>query len=53
MIKLIPWDIWAAAALAAGVALAGIFDPTPAAFITVYLGLCAYIVVETIYGDPK
>jgi hypothetical protein len=47
MITLVTWDIWAAAALALAVALAGIFDHIPAAFIVVYLGLCAYIVVET------
>ena len=47
MIKLIPWDIWAAAALAAGVVLAAIFDPAPAIFIIACLALCAYIVVAT------
>ena len=35
------------------VGLAAIFDPAPAAFIVIYLGLCAYIVVETINGEPK
>jgi hypothetical protein len=53
MLKIFPWDIWVAAALAFAVALAGIFGPTPAAFIVIYLGLCAYIVVQTINDEPK
>jgi hypothetical protein len=50
MVKLITWDIWAAAALALAVALAG---PTPAAFIVIFVGLCAYVVVQTIKGEPR
>lgn len=53
MLKIFPWDIWVAAVLAFAVALAGIFGPTPAAFIVIYLGLCAYIVVQTINDEPK
>jgi|RhiMethySRZTD1v2_1073278.scaffolds.fasta_scaffold658577_2 hypothetical protein len=53
MIKLITWDIWIAAALALAVALAGIFDPVPVIFVAIFLGLCAYVVVETIYGNPR
>jgi hypothetical protein len=53
MIRLITWDIWAAVALALVVLLAGIFDPMPAAFIAVFLGLCAYVVFETIAGKPR
>ena len=33
MLKLLPWDVWAAGALAAGVVLAAIFDPAPIVFI--------------------
>lgn len=53
MVKLITWDIWAAAALALAVALAGIFGPTAAAFIVIFLGLCAYVVAQTIKGEPR
>jgi hypothetical protein len=53
MIKFLPWDIWAAMALAITVGLAAIFDPAPAVFIVVYLGLCAYIVVGTVNGEPR
>lgn len=53
MIKFLPWDIWAAVALAITVGLAAIFDPAPAVFIVVYLGLCAYIVVETFNEEPR
>lgn len=53
MLKFIPWDIWAAVALAATVGLAAIFDPAPAVFVVVYLGLCAYIVVETFRSEPR
>jgi hypothetical protein len=52
MIKLIPWDIWAAAALAAGVVLAAIFDPAPANFAMIYLALCAYVVIESFSSEP-
>ena len=47
MLKMLPWDIWAAAALAAGIVLAAIFDPAPAIFIIACLALCAYIVFKT------
>jgi hypothetical protein len=53
MIKLIPWDIWAAAALAVIVLLAAILGPTPAVFLAVCLGLCAYVVIETIKDEPR
>jgi hypothetical protein len=53
MIKFIPWDIWAAVVLAVAVSLAAIFDPAPAVFIVIYLGLCAYIIVETVNGEPS
>lgn len=53
MLKFLPWDIWAAAALAAAVALAAIFEPAPVIFILVYLGLCAYIVVETFSDELR
>ena len=52
MIKSIPWDIWAAVALALTVGLAAIFDPAPAVFIVIYLGLCAYVVVKTFSSKP-
>jgi hypothetical protein len=47
MLKMLPWDIWAAAALAAGVVLVAIFDPAPAIFIVACVVLCAYIGFET------
>ena len=52
MIKFIPWDVWAALALALTVGLAAIFEPAPAVFIVIYLGLCAYVVVETFSSEP-
>ena len=51
MVRLIPWDVWAAAVLAVVVGLAAIFDPAPAIFIVIFLGLCAYIAVQTFGGD--
>jgi hypothetical protein len=53
MIKSITWDIWVAAALAVATILAAIFDPAPVAFIVLYLGLCAYVVLETFNGEHK
>jgi hypothetical protein len=53
MVKFIPWDIWVAAALALAVALAGVFGPIPVAFIAIFLGLCTYVVVQTINGGPR
>ena len=52
MIKLIPWDIWAAVALATGVVLAAILDPAPAIFVMIYLALCAYVVIESFSSEP-
>ena len=51
MLRLIPRDVWVAAALAVAVCLAEFFDPAPTVFIAIYLGLCAYIVVETFSRD--
>ena len=48
--KSIPWDIWAAAAIAGTIALAMMFEPGPALFIVGYIFMCAYILVETING---
>jgi hypothetical protein len=52
MLKPIPWDVWVAAALAVAVALATFFDPGPAMFLAIYLGLCAYIAVQT-FGNER
>ncbi len=52
MFRSVPWDVWAAAALAVAVALAAVLDPGPAIFIAIYLGLCAYIAVQT-FGSER
>jgi hypothetical protein len=43
--------VWVAAAIATVVALAAFFDLSPAIFIFIFLGLCAYIAVETFGGE--
>jgi hypothetical protein len=48
--KSIPWDIWAAAAIAGTIALAMMFEPGHAFFIAGYVVMCAYIIVETFSG---
>jgi hypothetical protein len=53
MLRLIPWDVWVAAALAVGVTLAAIFDPAPVIFIAIFLGLCAYIVLQTVSSELR
>jgi hypothetical protein len=50
MLRLIPWDIWTAAALAAAIVLVAIFDATPAIFVGVFLAFCAYMVVDIFDG---
>ena len=52
MLRSIPWDVWVSAALAVAVAVAAFFDPAPAIFIVIYLGLCAYIAVQT-FGSER
>lgn len=51
MLRSIPIDIWAAAAVALAVLLFELFDPAPAIFMAIYLGVCAYIVVRTFRGE--
>lgn len=51
MLRLIPWDVLIAAALAIVAALAAIFEPAPIVFIAIYLAMCAYIVVETFSNE--
>jgi len=53
MLKILPWDIWAAVALAIAVGLAAIFDPAPVVFVVIYLGLCAYVIVKTFNSEPR
>jgi len=50
MLRLIPLDVWAAAAIAVVGCIVEIFDPAPAIFIVIYLGLRAFIAAQTI-GD--
>ena len=52
MLRSIPWDVWVAAAIAAAVALIAFFDVGPAIFIFLFLGLCAYIAVQT-FGNER
>ena len=51
MLRLIPRDVWVAAALAVAACLVEFFDPAPTVFIVIYLGLCACIVVQTISSE--
>ena len=51
MLSLIPVDVWVAAVLAVAVVLLAFFGPSTWAFAAIYIGLCAYIVVEIIYGE--
>ncbi len=50
MIRVIPLDVWAAVALAVAVLLAWVFDPIPAIFAGVFLGVCAYVAVQAFGG---
>ena len=52
MFRSIPWDVWIAATLAATVSVVAVFDPGPAVFIVLYLGLCAYITVQA-FGSER
>ena len=52
MLRLIPWDVWAATAIAVVVGIAAIFDPAPAIFIVIFLGLCAYIAAQA-FGNES
>ena len=52
MLRSIPWAVWVAAAIAAAVALVAFFDVVPAIFIFLFLGLCAYIAVQT-FGNER
>jgi hypothetical protein len=52
MLKSIPWDVWVAAAIAAAIALAAFFQLGLTIFIIIYLGLCAYVAVQT-FGSGR
>lgn len=51
MLKTIPWDIWAASALAVAVALTALFDPHHAILTVIFIFVCGYIVAKVINGD--
>ena len=46
MRRLIPWDVWVAAAMAVAIAFFAIFDPAPAIFAGAGFAFGAYMVVE-------
>jgi hypothetical protein len=50
VLRLIPLDVWAAAAIGVVGCVAEIFGLAPTIFIVIYLGLCAFIAAQTI-GD--
>ncbi len=52
MLKSIPWDVWVAAAVAAAIALAAFLHLGQAIFVIIYLGLCAYVAVQT-FGSGR
>ena len=47
MLASISWDVWAAAILAAAVALVGVFGPGLATLIALYISICTYLIVES------
>ena len=53
ILTVIPWDVWAAAAIAAvGIILAVVFDQAPLlVFFLVGLALCTYIAIRNRFGD--
>jgi hypothetical protein len=52
MLRFVPWDVWAASAIAVAAILALlVFDQSPLLFILIFVALCAYIVVQTIYSE--
>ena len=51
MLRSIPWDFWAAAAIAVVVCLLAMLDLTSAIFVAIYLALCAYVIAETISNE--
>jgi len=51
MLVTIPWDVWAAAALAAVLALLGIFGPTLATFIALYVSMCTWVILEIFFSE--
>jgi hypothetical protein len=49
---MLPWDVWAAAAIAlVAVLLVAIFDQSPLLFIVIFFALCTYIVVQAIIEE--
>jgi uncharacterized membrane protein len=54
MLKFASWDVWAASAIAVLAVLALlIFDQSPLLFFLIFVALCAYIVVQTLYSERK
>ena len=52
MLKYISWDVCAATAIAViAMFFVAIFDQSPLLFILIFVALCAYIVVQTIYSE--
>jgi hypothetical protein len=50
--KSIPWDVWAAGALAVSVLLLALFEPASAIFLVVYVVVCAYVAVKA-FGSRR
>jgi hypothetical protein len=48
MLRLIPWDVWIAGALAAAAGFAAMLNSEPTAILALYASLCALIIVEIV-----
>jgi hypothetical protein len=51
MFASIPLDVWVASVLAAATGVMAVFEPSAGLFISVYLCLCAYIVVQILNDE--
>jgi hypothetical protein len=47
MLASISWDVWAAAILAAAVALVEVFGAGLATLIALYISICTYFIIES------
>ena len=49
MLRHVPWDVWIAAAAAAGIGAASLLEAQVAPFVAVYLAVCAYVLLATFW----
>jgi len=52
LLRMIPWDVWVAAAMAVAVVVIAVFEAVPTFFVIAGLAICVYVTTRA-FGDKR